>query len=248
MPRKPSISPTKLTTYLACPQLFYHTYLNEAGRYYLRSKSYYSFGSSLHAVLQKFHDAKDEGVKSVDQAVSSLEEDWIGAGYSSQQEMQEALSEGKDIIRNYVAAIQAQEPTTTTILVEKQLRMEVGDFDLIGRVDRVDEHNDGLLEVVDYKSGRNSVSEEDIRNDIAMNCYHHLVQNRFPDVPIALSIVALRTNSKATVQLTNNEAGEFLEDVRGLGNSILNKNWEDSEPVEKPLCESCDFRKLCWRQ
>ncbi len=246
-PRKPSLSPTKITTFLACPDKFYWTYVSDQGRYYLRSKSYFSFGTTLHGVLQRFHDARDQGVQTVDQAVAALEDSWIEAGYNTPGEMAEAMGEGKVILENYIQRFETSERDATTIMIERQLRRDMGDFTLIGRLDRVDEHADGTIEVIDYKSGRQSVEPSDIEFDIAMNCYMLLLQQGYPERPIRATIIALRSGDSASVDLDPVRMEEFRADLSELGRIILNQEWEGRVPEYKDLCPSCDFFPLCQR-
>ncbi len=245
MGRQPTLSPTKITTYLACPTKYFWTYVDQRGRWYVKSKSYYSFGTTLHAVLQRFHDSKDTGVTTVGEAVSALEESWIDAGYSSQDEMMQAMAEGKAIVESYVERREKEVVTAQTMYVEKLVRRDLGPFALIGRVDRVDEHEDGTLEVIDYKSGRLEVSEEDVKHDLAMNCYQVIMEGLFPDRQIVSSIIALRSGKRATARLTAEESAEFLADITRLGTVILDLDWEGHSPQRKPLCERCDFVPLC---
>ncbi len=245
MARRPTLSPSRISTYLACPTKYFWTHLDERGRWYLRSKSYFSFGTTLHKVLQRFHDANDAGVTTVHEAVAAVEENWVSAGYQSSQEMQEALSEGKAIVSNYVEEALVQASTATTILVERQLRLDLGPFVLIGRIDRLDEHEDGSLEIVDYKSGRSGVTNEDVASDVAMSCYQLLVQHHYPDRPVRATIIPLRGGSKATASLSSAELDEFRRDLIFIGQEILNRDWEYEIPVPKALCPRCDFLPLC---
>lgn len=239
------MSPSKLSTYLVCPVKYRWTYLDERGKWYLRSKSYFSFGSSLHQVLQRFHDSNDTGVTTTHEAVSALEEDWISAGYASQDEMQQALAEGKDILTGYVERHEARQVSSQTILVERQMRADLGEFVLIGRIDRLDEHEDGSLEIVDYKSGRQVVTEEEIGQDLAMSIYQFLVREKFPGRPVRATIIALRSGSQATAELTDPEIEAFIYDLKDLANEILSKDFENVRPVVKPHCPTCDFLPLC---
>ena len=181
VPRKPTLSPSKITTYLACPVKYRWTYVDERGKWYLRSKSYYSFGSTLHRVLERFHDAGDAGVTTTDQVLAAYEESWIDAGFSSADEMAEAFGEGKLILERHVEEARSRATTAKVLLLERQLRYDMGEFVLLGRLDRVDEHEDGTLEIVDYKSGRQDVSEDEVKTDIAMACYQLLVKRKYPD-------------------------------------------------------------------
>lgn len=244
-PRKPTLSPSKITTYLACPSRYHWTYLDERGRWYLKSKSVFSFGTTLHHVLQRFHDAGDQGVQTVEQAMAAVEESWIEAGYRSAQEMQEAMSEGKAILAAYVERELVGESEAQTLFVEKQLRADLGPFVLLGRLDRIDEYPDGTLEVIDYKSGRDSVSDEDVANDLAMACYQLLVQTNFPDRAVKATIIALRSGARATAQMSPEDLAQFKDDLIALGQEILGRDYEHLVPVPKRLCLQCDFLPLC---
>lgn len=223
------------------------TYADDRGKWYLRSKSYFSFGTTLHTVLQRFHDSGDAGVGTAEQAVAALEESWIQAGFTSQDEMMQALSEGKAIVEKYIEAVSAEPTTSQTIFVEKQLRTDLGPFELVGRLDRVDEHEDGSLEIIDYKSGRESVSAEEVATDLAMGCYQLLLRDHFPDQPVSATIIALQTGSRATAALSSDEMKQFRSDLTFIGTEILNRDYENIEPVPKRLCGGCDFLPLCRR-
>jgi len=245
MARKPTLSPSKISTFLACPAKYYWTYINEEGRFFMRGKSYFSFGSSLHSVLQNFHDEGNTQVTTVEEALADLEENWISAGYSSAQEMEEALGQGKQILEAYIQRHVETPTQARTILIEKQLRHDLGDFVLIGRVDRVDEHEDGTLEVIDYKSGRETVDVADIENDLAMGCYQVLLRAKYPGQPVRATIIALKTGASATASLQDEE--QFLHDLREIGQVILNKAWDEYRPKPIDLCSTCDFLPLCRR-
>lgn len=246
MPRKPTLSPTKISIFLACPHKYYWTYVDAKGRWYLRAKSYYSFGSTFHKVLQRFHDSSDKGVESTHQALAAYEDGWIDAGFSSHEEMQDAFGEGKQILERYVEESLQDQQANKVFMVEKQLRKAFGeDFDLVGRLDRVDEHPDGTLEIIDYKSGRHSVSEEDVASDLAMSIYQLLLKDKFPDRPVKATILALRSGIRASHSLSEDELAELQEDLLQLGRMILGSNWEERRPSPKALCQYCDFGPLC---
>jgi RecB family exonuclease len=245
MPRKPTLSPSKISTYLACPVKYRWTYIDDRGKWYLRSKSYYSFGLTLHKVLERFHNTDDAGVQTVHQALAAFEENWIEAGFSSAEEMAEAFGEGKEIIERHIEEAVSQPSVANTILVEKMLRKDLGEFVLIGRLDRVDEYEDGTIEVVDYKSGRSGVSEEEVATDLAMCCYQLLLRHHFPDRPVRATILALRSGTSASASLSDEEAAQFEKDLIVLGITILNRDYADLEPVPKALCPTCDFLPLC---
>jgi RecB family exonuclease len=245
--RRPTLSPSKITCYLACPQQYYWTYVNPRGKWYLRTRSTYSFGLSLHRVLERFYDEREQGVTTTHQALAALEENWIEAGYSSAEEMQEALGEGKAILSQYLEEIEMRPVEGKTLHVEYRLKHPMGEWDLIGRADRIVEREDGAIDVFDYKSGRRDVSPEEVATDIAMCAYAAMLRPQYLDRPIQATLIPLRGGEPATHRFTGEELDEFLFACRELGDRILNHEWAEVEPLPKALCPHCDFIKLCAR-
>ncbi len=246
MSRKPSLSPSRITTYLACPLKYRWTYVDPRGKWFLRAKSYYSFGLSLHAVLQRFHDSEDAGVQTTDEAIASLEENWVSAGYSSPEEAAEALAEGRELITAYLESPSSATPGAQTLFVEKQLRTDLGSFSLVGRIDRVDERADGSVEIIDYKSGE-KWTENALKEDIALNCYAMLLRTIIPDKQIFTSIVSLKSGDKCSVEATTAALEDFKNDLVFIGSEIVNREYHEITPCVKGICQKCDFLPLCQR-
>lgn len=211
----------------------------------MRSHKHFSFGTTLHRVLQRFHDSGDQGVTTVEEAVAAVEESWIDAGYRSPQEMEEALGLGKELIFNYASHALSEPEPGNVLFVEKRLRTDLGPFVLLGQIDRINELPDGTLEVIDYKSGRETVRPEEVANDLAMACYQVLVRAHYPDRKAVASIIALRSGHKATAGLSDHEHVEFVRDLIVLGEEILNRDFISLEPAWIPLCRNCEFVPLC---
>ncbi len=243
--KKQVLSPTKITTYLACPEKYKWTYLDKRGKWYMRAKHYYSFGTTLHRVLEKFHDDSCPEVKSMDQVLSDMEQNWLTAGYSCGQEMQEAMMEAKEILSTYVQKHSQRRINSETIFLEKQFSEEYKQFKLIGRVDRIDRREDGTLEIIDYKTGRTDVTSKEVAEDVAMSIYQLLLKKMYPLEDVTATIVALKTGNEASYSLDKDELNEFEQDVVKVGEEIVSVEPEDTIPQPKSLCINCDFQRLC---
>lgn len=249
MPRRPTLSPSKLTCYLACPHKYYWTYVNPKGQWFLKTHRYFTFGQSLHRTLEAFHRNGDTGVPVREALAAALEENWLDSGYTSADEQEVAFGRAKEIVERVADQVATTPSTTEVLYIEKSLRKPMGDWDLIGRADRIDRHCDEpeTLDVVDYKSGRDSVTEEDIAQDVAMSSYALMVRDLFPSVRIRGTIHALRANRIVSHDFSNDELDEFAVAVREVGDGIFNHHWEEMPPVRKALCAKCDFLPLCKR-
>lgn len=247
-PRKLTLSPTKISTYLACRLMFKYTYIDKISRYYYQPKSYHSFGASLHRALESFHKQGGAECISPEQLVDQMHESWTSVGYMSLEHEQAHKAVAQEMLQHY-----HEEHLVTgvkTLFTEKVLRVDMGDFVLMGRVDRIDEHPDGRLEIIDYKSGRLSVSEDDVRNDLAMGIYAYLLRRTFTDHPVSASIYCLRSGCVATVEFSEHELADIEEGVTAVAREIA---MIDKETVIAPewlefVCPTCDYLRLCARR
>lgn len=254
MPRKPTLSPTRIETYLTCAVKYRYIYHDKIGRFYLKARPGYSFGSTLHHVLQSFHEeVKVTGEsQSVEHLHEQMEARWISAGYETPEQEAEYRARGADIVQAYHAAAQERiARQVETLWTEKTITTDLGPFKLQGRVDRIDRHADGTLEIVDYKSGRMEVTAEEVADSLAMNIYQWILRRNHPGVRVVSTLYALRSGQHASAEMTDEELETFAADILAIGEEILNRDYEAVRPVPIPACEECEFLPRCqtyWRQ
>lgn len=248
-PRKPTLSPTRIAAYLECAVKYRYLYIDKIGRFYLKARPGYSFGSTLHSVLQTFH--QEGAVQSRDELAQQVETKWISAGYVSQEQEQEYMDAGLEIVHAYHAAVEERAALEVeTIATEKTIKTDMGPFWLSGRVDRIDRHPDGALEIVDYKSGRLTTSPEEVAESLAMSIYQLILRRENPGTRVFATIYCLRSGERASYEMPDEEAEKFGADILALGEEILGRDWEYVEPVPIEACENCEFLSRCrvfWR-
>lgn len=245
--RKPTFSPTKLAAYLTCRIKYHWAYMTPYGRWMRRSNPAFAFGANLHRALEFFHTAGGAERLSPDEFREALERLWSNAGFESAQQSEAFKQHGHALASQYYEA-QAAQPTEAVVLfTERTLRRDMGRYILTGRIDRVDEHPDGALEIIDYKSGRAEIDEEQVRNDLALHCYALLLQEIYPDRPLWIAIYALRPNKKVAVSLDADALVEFRDLLDALVAQILDEDWDLLAPRWIPHCAGCEFLELCVR-
>lgn len=246
--RKPTLSPTKIGVYLACRLMYKYTYVLRLSRFYYVPRAAHTFGAALHRALDEYHKAGGAETQSAPQLLDRLHDTWASVGYASAEEEQNYLRSAESYLRQYHNEHRIE--GARTLLTEKQLRCDMGEFVLIGRIDRVDEHVDGRIEVIDYKSGRLTVEEEDVRRDLAMGIYAYLAHRAYPGRQICATIFALRTAARATACFGGERFAEIESGVRAAAQQIAGVDKDtEIEPVFLPdVCPNCDYLRLCARQ
>jgi len=188
-PKKPEFSPTRLRSFLSCPMMYRLDYVDKVGRFYHRARAGFTFGSTLHQALQTFHQDGGTAAVSAPELVAMMETVWQSQGYESAAHEAEYKVEAVRILEVYHAASEARAEETRPFLIEKMLKWDMGPFVLTGRIDRIDEHlSDGALEIVDYKSGRMSVTEADVKSALAMSICCIFLRKRKNKIQIYLII------------------------------------------------------------
>jgi putative RecB family exonuclease len=246
VPRKPSLSPTRISAYLECALKYRYLYIDKIGRFYLRSRPGYSFGSTLHRVLQEFH--AEGGVQSAEQMAEQLDLRWVGAGYDSAEQEEAFRSAAAEVVQLYHAAsADRAADQVTTLFTEKTIKTDMGPFVLTGRVDRIDQHSDGTMEVIDYKSGRMEVTSEDVADSLAMNIYQYILRQTYPGTRVIATIYALRSGLHASAEMSDEDAERFGKDMLALGEEILSREYVSLKPERIGACEYCEFLPRCQR-
>ena len=250
--RKPTFSPTKLSAFLECAVKYRYIYIDKIGKFYMKSRAAFSFGSTLHQVLQAHHQPGADG--SLQAMFTTFEEGWISAGYASPAEEQQHIEAGRQILEAYYAEQSARIEElgpVETIATEKTISCDMGSFKLSGRVDRIDLHPNGTIEVVDYKSGRLTVTEDEVASSLAMNCYQLILSKMYPQAPVCATIYCLRSGDSATYSLPPADRMEFERDIIETAGVIMNMDWTETHPIRCDACEYCDFLPRCegeWRR
>jgi RecB family exonuclease len=200
-----------------------------------------SFGGSLHRALQSFHETGALAPPSVEDLLENFRSGWITAGYQDSAQEAEHRLAGEGILRQYFAS--ARETPRETVLVEQQVKWEYPRYVLTGKLDRLDRWPGGELEIVDYKSGRHSVSEEEVRGSMAMAIYQLIVARLYPGTPVLATLLCLPTGESSTVQRTAEELDTLEQEIGTVAERILAETNYTATPG--PHCARCAFRRIC---
>ena len=233
------LSPTRLRLYLSCPKAYHYYYIR--GLRWGETSAAGSFGGSLHRALQTFHESGSLTPPTVEELVENLHSGWLTSGYQDSVEEAKHRLAGEQILRQYFET--AREVSRETVLVERQVKWEYPRYILTGKLDRLDRLPGGELEIIDYKSGRHSVTEEEVRGSLAMAVYQLIVARLYPQTTVSATLLCLPTGARATVQRSPEELDELEREIDTIAERILAEIRFTATPG--PQCARCAFRRIC---
>ncbi|PID38732.1 MAG: hypothetical protein CSB49_04000 [Proteobacteria bacterium] len=201
------------------------------------------FGKLLHAVLEvlvrEHMENERSGPLSVDRAIELYREGWAKAGLTGM----EVFQEGLDIIDDFVRD-QGELDHRNVLAIEKEFRLPVGRFTVLGFIDRVDWVDDETVEVIDYKTNRMLFTRDEVEHSLQMSLYHLAARMLWPWVKkVKLTFHMLRHGVRMRTERTEEQllvAQTYVETVGAMTEQVtefparINSN-----------CIYCDHRQHC---
>ncbi len=255
---------SQIQTYEACP---YRYKLANIIKIPTKSTASFSFGTSMHSTLQKFYQqVKDlnehkqanlfdisssvteipTGVKvpSFEDLMKLYEENFITDWYKDKHQREEYFKNGKDILKTFYKA--HENNWRVPVALESSFKIQIGDYVLKGRIDRIDKLIDNTLEIIDYKTGK---SKEKLTSDDKQQLLiYQIVAETIPAYKnlgevSKLTFYYLNDNIQTSFVGTDKE----LEKLRDKITSTLDHIKQgDFAPAPNPvICANCDYRDIC---
>jgi putative RecB family exonuclease len=201
------------------------------------------FGKLIHAVLENLvrEHMNNElcGPLSEERALELYREAWTAEGLTGLG----VFEEGLHILREFVR-VQGVLDSRDVLAVEKEFRLAVGPFTVLGFIDRVDWVDDETILVTDYKTNRQLFAREEVDSSLQLSLYAVAVRQLWPWVKnVQLRYWMLRHNAFQDTSRTEEQLADALAYIEALGHQT-----ETSQDYPARLngnCSYCDHRKHC---
>jgi RecB family exonuclease len=179
------ISYTYLHQALACS---YQSFLRYEGHLETPQTHYLALGNSLHLVLEKLYGEPPYApVLSLQEAIQmfldefnrDITENEIFASYP---QLVKARKDGADMLATYFAQMERGE-LRNPIAVEQMFKLPIAGAEIVGKIDKVEQDDDGELIVIDYKSGATKPKEWFLRRSLQFTCYAYACEQLYGKFP-----------------------------------------------------------------
>lgn len=201
------------------------------------------FGKTIHAVLERLIkevvDDERTGPLSEERAIELYREAW---GVERLTGM-DVFAEGLAILRRFIAE-QGVVDHRDVLAIEKEFRLPVGPFEVLGFIDRVDWIDDETVEVIDYKTNHQLFTRDEVDTSLQMSLYEVAVRRLWPWAKkVKLTFWMLRHGVRQETTRTEEQLADALAYVETLGR-------QTETATEYPArlntnCSYCDHRKQC---
>jgi len=201
------------------------------------------FGKTIHAVLERLIkevvDDERTGPLSEERAIELYREAWGAERLTGM----DVFAEGLAILRRFIAE-QGVVDHRDVLAVEKEFRLPVGPFEVLGFIDRVDWIDDETVEVIDYKTNHQLFTRDEVDTSLQMSLYEVAVRRLWPWAKkVKLTFWMLRHGVRQQTTRTEEQLADALAYVETLGR-------QTETATEYPArlntnCSYCDHRKQC---
>lgn len=242
-------SPSKLLAWLDCPRRYRLQYLDRPRPEVRLQRAHTSVGVATHNGLRDFWDLPPPGRTPT--AVGRLvRESWIDVGFRDRDQSASWLDRTTRLVTEYLRGVDRDRQP---LGVERTVSVRTDTLALTGRLDRLDER-DGELVVVDYKTGRARLTDDDARTSLPMALYAVAAARMFRRPchrvelhHLATGEVLAHEHTQESLQRKVAEAESIAADLRSADADFARQGAQSPvfEPRVSPLCMWCDFRAHC---
>ncbi|MCU1591948.1 MAG: hypothetical protein JWP11_3204, partial [Frankiales bacterium] len=167
MPRRLfACTPSRLNSWQDCPRRYRFSYLDRPTPQKGPPWAHLTVGAVVHLALARWWGLpREQRTPAAGRAL--VERAWKPDGFAGEEQVAGWRDRAAAMVEGYTAAL---DPDDEPVGVERTVGLRTSVLAVSGRVDRLDLRADGLV-VVDYKTGRASLTDDDARASLALALY-----------------------------------------------------------------------------
>ncbi|MGH3328848.1 MAG: RecB family exonuclease [Streptomycetales bacterium] len=249
-------TPSRLTAWLDCPRRYRMTYLDRPPPPKGPPWAHNSLGASVHNALAAWW-RRPVGQRTPETAGRLLAGGWLTEGYRDAEQSAGWRERAREMVVRYTERL---DPCDEPLGVERVVATRTRRVALSGRVDRIDSRvgeQGAEVVVVDYKTGRRTLSAQDARSSLALALYALAAQRSLRRRCCRVELHHLPSGEVAAWEHTDESLARQLgraESIAGeaaaadaafRGDLPPERRDEVFPPVPGAQCAWCDFVRCC---
>jgi RecB family exonuclease len=241
-------TPSRLAAF-DCPRRYRFTYIDRPPPERGRPWAHNTVGAIAHLALARWWSLP-RGHRTPAAGAALVERNWQNLGFRDEAQSAQAAANAAAWVHDYLAGV---DPESEPVGVERTVATHTGRLAVTGRVDRIDERGDELV-VVDYKTGRHNLTEDDARGSQALALYALGVRRTLRRLCGRVELHHLPSGSVVAFEHTDESLQRHLARAEHTAHDIVAASdtlaaGADADDVFPPApssaCAWCDFRRHC---
>jgi len=232
-----TLSPGKISAYLACPKKYQYQYLSAKKSY--ASSHYLSFANSLQDAVEVMHSDDIAGLDEKE-IFEILKNCWKSQGYSSSGQEDSFWLAGLRMLVDYMNKNRFFR--NRIIGVKENVSGKFAGYLFNVRFGQVSKNPDGKIEVVQFKTGKRFQNEASLRSDIPSVINYSVALQRWGGKLASYSVYNLYHGVKIAVEPSEKDRADCEKTVADTVKKIKLGYFA---PQQGPLCSWCEFASVC---
>jgi putative RecB family exonuclease len=197
------------------------------------------YGFAIHTVLKNYYDPAAHAKElSVEDAVEAFKVEF-GKGYIDDPVQRKMYEErGVDQLRTLLLV--SPRGSANVIATEHKFSFKLGQREIKGRIDRIDLLEEGVVRVIDYKTG--APKERKFADESLQLSIYAMAVAQMNLSPRELVLVNVQDNSLAVSSRTPKQLDAAREKIEEAAEGIRRG---DFDPKPGSHCRWCDYQNLC---
>ncbi|MCU1596221.1 MAG: RecB family exonuclease [Frankiales bacterium] len=244
-----SCTPSRLTSWLDCPRRYRMTYLDRPPPQRGPAWAHNTVGAVAHLALARWWDLPVDKRTGAG-ARGLLEQAWQTDGFADDGQAFRWKGFAGDMVERYAEGL---DPHHEPRGIERTVAFKTDALAVSGRIDRVDDRGDELV-VVDYKTGRSALTQDDARGSLALALYALASARTFRKPCTKVELHHLPTgkvlaweHDEQTLDRHVNRAERIASEAASAQQALVEGG--DAQALFPPrpgsLCGWCDFARHC---
>ncbi len=224
---------SRIDTYEMCPSKYFFSYIKKEPKQFSEPAV---LGNIVHSVLEDLvSDQKPLSLEEMKDVYEVKKQE-----YDPQNKIsKDLISVGNIIIEEFYDSNEGR--LFDVYDKEMSFQFVIGNYSIIGYIDRVDVVGDNVY-IVDYKTGKREVAAKDVHNNLQLGIYALAASIAFPGKTITASLHYLRSNRLKSYQYSEDD----LENVKVNLLNKIQKIMTDSNftpTSNERICSFCDHAR-----
>lgn len=232
-----TMSYSQIEVYKTCPLKYKYCYVVNLPT---APNHVFSFGNTIHKTLYDFHNALVfEKDISLEDLYTLYDKHWEPLGYISEEHRLQRYEDGKNVLKDYY--LKNKDLKINHVALEKEFRLKIDGITFTGKIDRVDKHDDGTIEIIDYKTGKYK-DQKIIDKDDQVTYYAMGIKEALGIDAKHLTYYFLEEGKQVTTTRTEHDYSEKKKEIIEIVNAMREGKFEATPGYH---CNYCPYNTFC---